>query len=203
MLKSSPRQSAIFRRVHSSCLWVLLLGNPFGVSQTHDHSPIDSGNRGDRAASSRAFPALCKIARPADARHFRRRAQLPASRAGSSCRRRSGRWCLAECCGSKSGGASAALGLLRTTTCPGIPTTTEFEGTVLTTTAFAPMRLPVPIVIAPKIFAPAPTTTLSSRVGCRFPLCKRRSPQRHPVVQGNVIRLPLPFHRSQPPCRDR
>jgi len=57
-------------------------------------------------------------------------------------------------------------------TCPGTPTTTDPGGTGLTTTALAPMRLSAPIVIGPRILAPAPMITRSPTVGWRFPLSR-------------------------------
>ena len=60
------------------------------------------------------------------------------------------------------------LWLVKATTWPGTPTTVALGGTLETTTAPAPMREPWPIVTSPMIFAPAPTTTPSSRVGWRF-----------------------------------
>jgi len=59
----------------------------------------------------------------------------------------------------------ASRGRLREITWPGTPTTTELGGTALTTTAFAPIRLSWPIVIGPRIFAPAPIVTRSPTVG--------------------------------------
>ncbi len=66
---------------------------------------------------------------------------------------------------SRSGGAVTGRGRLREITWPGTPTTTELGGTALTTTAFAPIRLSWPIVIGPRIFAPAPIVTRSPSVG--------------------------------------
>ena len=48
----------------------------------------------------------------------------------------------------------------------GIPTIIDFSITFLVTTAFAPIKEFLPTVIGPKIWAPDPTTTLSSKVGC-------------------------------------
>ena len=42
---------------------------------------------------------------------------------------------------------------------PGTPITVEFAGTDLSTTEFAPIFTLSPIVMPPRIFAPAPTTT--------------------------------------------
>jgi len=51
---------------------------------------------------------------------------------------------------------------------PGIPTTVELGGTSVTTTELAPTVVLSPIFIFPKIFAPAPITTLFPIVGCLF-----------------------------------
>src|SRR5713101_5089677 len=56
----------------------------------------------------------------------------------------------------------------RHVTRPGTPTTTELSGPSRTTTDPAPIRLPLPMRNPPMILAPAPTTTLSPRVGWRF-----------------------------------
>ena len=50
------------------------------------------------------------------------------------------------------------------------PTAVAPGGTSRTTTAFEPIRAPAPIVIGPRIFAPAPTTTPGIKVGWRLPL---------------------------------
>ena len=50
-----------------------------------------------------------------------------------------------------------------------MPTTVTPGGVPSTTTEFAPTRVPRPIVMGPRIFAPAPTMTPSSRVGWRLP----------------------------------
>ena len=52
---------------------------------------------------------------------------------------------------------------------PGIPTTVLLAATLRSSTEPAPMRVLAPTVIAPSTLAPAPTTTLSSRVGWRLP----------------------------------
>ena len=46
--------------------------------------------------------------------------------------------------------------------------TVVFEGTFFVTTEFAPIFEFLPIKTGPKIFAPAPITTLSLIVGCLF-----------------------------------
>src|SRR5216684_3735146 len=55
------------------------------------------------------------------------------------------------------------------TTRAGMPTTVTFGGVLSITTELAPTRVPLPTVIGPRIFAPAPTTTRSSSVGWRLP----------------------------------
>jgi exopolyphosphatase / guanosine-5'-triphosphate,3'-diphosphate pyrophosphatase len=52
----------------------------------------------------------------------------------------------------------------------GMPTITEPGATSRVTTAFAPMRAPLPTVNGPRIAAPRLTITSSSMVGCRLPL---------------------------------
>ena len=47
----------------------------------------------------------------------------------------------------------------------GIPTATTFFGISLTTKALDPNFAPEPIIIGPRILAPAPTITLFSSVG--------------------------------------
>src|SRR3954454_4657630 len=49
----------------------------------------------------------------------------------------------------------------------GTPATTQFAGTSFVTTALAPTVTLLPIVIGPRIFAPALTLTLSPRMGPR------------------------------------
>ena len=56
----------------------------------------------------------------------------------------------------------------------GIPTTSECAGASFVTTAFAPIALHAPIVTSPSTFAPAPTATPSSIVGCRFARARAR-----------------------------
>ena len=73
---------------------------------------------------------------------------------------------------SRSGGAVTGRGRLRAMTWPGTPTTTELDGTDFTTTALAPTRLSWPMVIGPRILAPAPTVTRSPSVGWRLPFCQ-------------------------------
>src|SRR4030067_525005 len=51
---------------------------------------------------------------------------------------------------------------------PGIPTTVAPAGTSLTTTEFEPTRALSPMVIGPRILAPAPTTTFLPSVGWRL-----------------------------------
>jgi len=65
--------------------------------------------------------------------------------------------------------SSSPAGPDRLTICPGTPTTTLLDGTSLTTTALAPIRLSSPILIGPRILAPAPMITRSPMVGWRFP----------------------------------
>ena len=55
------------------------------------------------------------------------------------------------------------------TTLPGMPTTVMSGGTSSITTELAPTRTPWPMVIGPRIFAPAPISTPSCTVGCRLP----------------------------------
>ena len=50
----------------------------------------------------------------------------------------------------------------------GIPTAMELSGTVVSTTAFAPISTLLPIVILPRIFAPAPMLTLFPKDGAAF-----------------------------------
>ena len=59
----------------------------------------------------------------------------------------------------------------------GIPTAVECGGTSFTTTEFAPIFEPVPMVILPKTLAPAPTTTPFSKVGWRLPLSRLTPPK--------------------------
>jgi hypothetical protein len=49
------------------------------------------------------------------------------------------------------------------------------------------MRLPSPILKAPMILAPAPTTTLSPRVGWRFLPLEARAAECHALEQGDVL----------------
>ena len=77
--------------------------------------------------------------------------------------------------------------LLRAITWPGTPTTTDPSGTDRSTTAFAPIRLSVPTVTGPRILAPAPTTTRSPTVGCRFPWSVLIAAERDPVVERHVV----------------
>ena len=58
----------------------------------------------------------------------------------------------------------------RLSTRAGIPMAVESAGTFFTTTELAPTFELAPMVIFPSIFAPAPMTTPSSRVGCLLPL---------------------------------
>jgi len=51
---------------------------------------------------------------------------------------------------------------------PGMPITVAPGGTSFTTTEFEPMRAPSPTVKAPRILAPAPTTTPAPKVGWRL-----------------------------------
>src|SRR3990172_3197315 len=51
---------------------------------------------------------------------------------------------------------------------PGTPTTVALAGTLVTTTEPAPILAPSPIVTAPIILDPAPTTTPLPRVGWRL-----------------------------------
>ena len=53
---------------------------------------------------------------------------------------------------------------------PGLPTTVEFLGTLLTTTLPAPTLALSPTVMPPSTLAPAPKTTLSPTVGWRLPV---------------------------------
>ena len=49
-----------------------------------------------------------------------------------------------------------------------IPVTVAFFGTSLSTALLAPILEFAPTVIGPSIFAPLPTKTFDSRVGCLF-----------------------------------
>ena len=95
----------------------------------------------------------------------------------------------------------------------GIPTIIDFSGTSFVTTALAPIKEFFPIVIGPKIWAPDPTTTLSSKVGCLLVLRwslefilgatppnvtlggiapsintnDQRNTKRHPTLENNVV----------------
>ena len=51
-----------------------------------------------------------------------------------------------------------------------MPTTVDPSPTSFTTTELEPIRAPLAIIIGPKTLAPAPTTTLFPKVGCRLPL---------------------------------
>ena len=59
----------------------------------------------------------------------------------------------------------------------GIPITVVLALTDLVTTALAPTLAELPIVNGPNIFAPAPIITLSSTVGCLFPLLREFPPK--------------------------
>ena len=78
-------------------------------------------------------------------------------------------------------------GSRRRTTLPGIPTTVHPSGTFCTTTELAPTRALAPMLIGPRIFAPAPTSTPSPRVGWRLPLAPAGSAQGHTVIEGDVV----------------
>ena len=62
-------------------------------------------------------------------------------------------------------------------TWPGTPTTTESGGTSRTTTALAPIRLPLPTVTGPSTLAPAPMVTRSPTVGWRLPVSSAVPPR--------------------------
>ena len=51
-----------------------------------------------------------------------------------------------------------------------MPTTVEFSGISSITTEFAPILVFIPILSGLEFLLPAPTITLSSIVGCLFPL---------------------------------
>ena len=59
----------------------------------------------------------------------------------------------------------------------GLPTAVQKSGTLFVTTLFAPILQPCPIVISPKILAPAPTTTPFSKVGWRFVFLRLTPPR--------------------------
>ena len=89
---------------------------------------------------------------------------------------------------------------------PGTPTTTEFGGTSRTTTDPAPIRLPDPMVKAPKTPAPAPTTTLSARVGWRFSFLRLVPPRVtpwssvtfSPTSAVSPMTTPMPWSMNRP-----
>ena len=58
----------------------------------------------------------------------------------------------------------------------GMPTAVQPAGTSRTTTALEPILASAPMVIGPRILAPAPTTTPSHRVGWRLPLFQEVPP---------------------------
>jgi len=67
-----------------------------------------------------------------------------------------------------------------------MPTTVMPVGTSWMTTELAPTRAPLPTVMGPRIFAPAPTTTPSSRVGWRLPGFQETPPRVTPWDFGGL-----------------
>src|SRR3990172_3932552 len=94
---------------------------------------------------------------------------------------------------------------------PGTPTTTQFGGTSRTTTDPAPMRALSPIVIAPMIAAPAPTTTLLPSVGWRFSRVRLVPPSVTPwssvtfppISAVSPMTTPMPWSMKRPGHHDR
>ena len=90
--------------------------------------------------------------------------------------------------------------LAGSTTRPGMPTTVMPAGTSWMTTELAPTRAPLPTVIGPRILAPAPTTTPSSRVGWRLPGFQETPPRVTPwySVTSSPISAVSPITTPQP-----
>ena len=69
----------------------------------------------------------------------------------------------------------------------GIPTAVAPAGISRVTTAFAPIRAPVPTVMSPRTFAPIPIRTPSEIVGCRLTFSSEDATQGDAVVHQDIV----------------